>query len=93
MLMALLILILPLLRDLISKEEIIYHKWIVFANLILINSVNPRIISPFLNYLINEKAKRNHRTAINSIVFILTTTFSCLFLNIMSYFYSLTFSS
>ena len=93
MLMALFILILPLLRDLVSKEEVHYHKWIVFTNLILINSVNPRIIHPFINYLINEKAKRNHRTAINSIIFIMTTLFSCLFLNIMSYFYSVTFSS
>lgn len=88
MLMALFILMLPLLRDLTSYKLIHHHKWIIYGNLILINSVNPRIISPFLNYLLNLKAKRNHRTAINSIVFIMTIIFSSIFLNIMSYFYS-----
>ena len=92
-LLALFILTLPLLRDLLEKKQLHHHKWIIYLNLILINSINPKVFCPFINFLINEKAKRNHRTAINAIIFILTTIFSSLFLNLMSYFFSMTFSS
>lgn len=53
-------------------------------------AISPRILAPFINYLINKGVRRAERTAVNAINYIFSTFFSAAFLNIIIYIYSIT---
>lgn len=86
------ILTIPMLRDVFTKQFLDDNNWIIFLNVILLNAFNPKLFSPFVNYLVNSRVPREERTAVNSITFISSTLCSSFLINIVSILYSESFS-
>lgn len=86
------ILTIPMIRDIFSEKFILENQWIIYLNVILLNAFNPKLFSPFVNYLVNSRVKREERTAVNSITFISSTLCSSLLINIVSVLYSDSFT-
>ena len=70
----------------------IYIYVLIYLNVILLNDFNPKLFSPFVNYLVNSKVPAEERTAVNSITFISSTLCSSLLINIVSILYSDSFT-
>ena len=86
------ILCLPFLRDFFTKLFIHRNLWTIFINIIFLNAFNPKLFSPFVNFLLNKKIRKEDRTALNSISFILSTMCSSILINIASWLYSASFN-
>lgn len=86
------IIFLPFLRDFFSEIFIHGNLWVVFVNIIFLNAFNPKLFSPFVNYLLNKKIRKEDRTALNSIMFILSTFCSSILINFTTFLYSSSFN-
>ena len=87
------ILVLPSLRDIFTQAFIQDNPWFVYADLIFYNCFNPKLFSPFVNYVLNSKVPRNDRTSINAVVFISSTLSSSILINIFAPLYAYTLGS
>lgn len=87
------ILIMPFSRDLFTHEFLVKNAWVVYLNIILMYCFNPKLFSPFINYVLNKKMPPHDRTAINSVTFIGSTLSSSILINIFAPLYSMTFSN
>lgn len=87
------IFMIPFWRDVFSQEFLVKNLWIVYLNIILMYCFNPKIFSPFINFVINNKVPAKDRTSINSITFIGSTLCSSIFINFIGPIYSISFSN
>ncbi len=83
----------PLIRDFFSQTFITNNEWVPYLNLVFIYSFNPKLFSPFVNYVLNSKISRENRTTINSISFISSTLSASIILNIFTALYAESFGS
>lgn len=86
------VVLIPLWRDVFSRQFLVKHVWIVYLNIILLYCFNPQVFSPFINFVLNDKVPPEDRTSINSITLIGSTLCSSLFVNLMGPLYSFSFS-
>lgn len=91
--LALTIIAMPLMRDVFTKEFLLNNSWVIYLNIIMMYSFNPKLFSPFVNYVLNNKMPPQDRTSINSVSFITSTLTSSILINIFGPVYSMTFSS
>lgn len=82
--------LIPVLKDLSSYMTPSVAHALIIADQGLTISLSPRILTPFINYLINKGVRRAERTSINAINYIFSTLFSAVFLNAIIYIYSIT---
>lgn len=87
------IIFMPMMRDLFTNEELRKKEWIPYLNLMMMYSFNPKLFSPFVNYVLNSKMPKKDRTAINSITFISSTLSSSILINIFGPLYAASFSN
>ena len=85
-------LFMPLMRDLLSHTFVANHEYFVLINVILIYCFNPKLFSPFVNYVVNMKMPHEDKTALNSITFISSTLSSSILMNLLTPLYSLTYN-
>ncbi len=93
LILSLTIIAMPFIRDLFSHSYIAANPWIAYLDIVLTYSFNPKLFSPFVNYLINSKIRREERTSANSITFITSTLCSSVLMNIIAPLYAASFGS
>ena len=83
------IFIIPLCKDLLTFFQQHNMTWIILLNQSAIYWSNPRIFSPFINYLINHKVIKKERTSLNSLVYILLTIAIASMVNFVFFLYTI----
>jgi MFS family permease len=80
---------LPFSRDMIKGDSQTEFIWIVYLLQSIINCATPKMYSPFLNFLLNNKVDKFSRTALNSITFILSNISAAVMVILILPFYSI----
>ena len=82
----------PILKDILSPENFSSFSWMIYTNQFLLLVANPKLFSPFINFLIGKAVPRSMRTSANAITFISSTLCSALLMNAISSVYSFSIS-
>lgn len=78
----------PNYRELITKDNYNYIKNIIFLNQSIVYWCGPKVLSPFINYIIGKSIHGNGRTAVNSLTYVLQLFLTAFTINLMTPLYT-----
>ena len=82
----------PIIKDIVNTTNFSKLSWLIYTNQFLLLVANPKLFSPFINFLIGKAVPRSMRTSANAITFISSTLCSALLMNAMASVYSFSIS-
>ncbi len=71
----------PIFKEFVTEKNMVYLRWLIYFNQSMVYWANPKIFSPFINYIVNKSIDANGRTALNSVSFILSTVSAAILMN------------
>lgn len=87
--MILVMILMPLLRDLLPNNTEYKYILVIYISYGVTSFFSPKLFSPFLNFLFNDRIGKNARTSMNSITFIGSVISATISMVIITPFYSI----